>query len=96
MGRLVKKALGAVESTFPNAQIHIPKINFNRHLPKKQCTMLNQINSHITNMGRALEVLPYEGFRAEQGSRRRDRESPSQVARRGSLKEVRWGNWFGK
>lgn len=63
--KLVKKALVA-ESTYPKAQIHIPRIIFNRHLPKKQCTMLNQIKSHITSMGRALEVLPYEQFRTEQ------------------------------
>lgn len=58
VGKLVKNALGAAESTFPNAKIHITKINFNRHLPKKQCTTLNHINSHITNTGRALKFLP--------------------------------------
>ncbi|ROJ62494.1 hypothetical protein DPX16_21480 [Anabarilius grahami] len=60
VGKLVKNTLGVAESTFPNAQIYILSINFNRHLLKEQCNTLNRINAHIASTGRALEVLPYE------------------------------------
>lgn len=66
VGKLVQKTLGVAEGTFPNAQIFIPSINFNRHLPKGQCSTLNGVNAHITSTGRALEALPYEQFRTEQ------------------------------
>lgn len=66
VGKALRQTLRVAKSTFPNAGVFIPVVNFNRHLPKRQCVMLNQINSHITSTGRALEVLPYESFKTEQ------------------------------
>lgn len=53
VGKLVKKTLS------------IPTINFNRYLPKKQCTMLNHINYHITSMCKMVDIFQYEKFRTK-------------------------------
>lgn len=63
VGQWIEKAVSAAQTTFPNAQILVPIINFNRNLSRYQIQNLSTIFEHISNNRRTISLLPYQLFR---------------------------------
>lgn len=58
VGEWIRKSVSAAEVTFPNAQVLIPIINFNRNVPRDQIMNLSKINDHIISTKKTISLLP--------------------------------------
>lgn len=61
---MLKRVLGAMEPTFPNAQVYVP-MNFNCLLLVKEKMLLRDLNGHINTTEKATDTLPYGQFETE-------------------------------
>lgn len=62
MSNTLTRLIGAAQSTFPNATIHIPLINYNTQLPTKAKGNIETLNTIIKETGKSIPALPRAHF----------------------------------